>query len=265
MKVIINCDDFGVSYGVNEGIKESYLKGIATSASIRTNGPAFNEACELSFRVLKKMGLGLHLNLTDGKPHTKKLSNKKGFYKYSFPSYVLHTTFYKDIKLLKAIENELDTQFQICLYYNLPIDHVDGQDHVQMIPDIFDIVCRLCRKYGISKIRVSNEDYYLIRSLKLDLLPFFNANVLKQQILNFFSREDRRLLKKYNLKSTDSYYGVLHTNFMTTKVIESNIDNAQLNNFQSIEIALHPAHIHHKKDKVYTSPFSYDMQIFLID
>jgi chitin disaccharide deacetylase len=255
MKLIINCDDFGVSYGVNYGIKEAFEKGSATSASIRTNGPAFRDAVELSKTSLKNMGLGIHLNLTDGKPHTKKLSNNKGFYKYNFLSYLILTEILKDKNIFKSVKKELELQFQICREYKLKISHVDGQDHIQMLPAIFEIICRLCNQYKISKIRISYEPYFFVKPLNKNLSTFINFGFAKQILLKLLAQKCKRIIKKYNLKSTDVYFGVLHTNQMDIFVLKSIINQSLKNKYSSVEIALHPAEIHYKKDHVYTSPF----------
>ena len=251
MKIIFHNDDFGVSHGVNSGIKDSFLKGLTTSASIRTNGPAFNEAVQLAKTKLKGMGLGLHLNLTDGKTHLPFLANSKGFYKYNFLTYLL---FSYNRKIRKAIEKELDFQFKIAKTSGLKIDHVDGQDHIHMIPRIFEIVCKLCKKYCVRNIRLSREPYHHVGSRE-DFRPFFNSSILKLAVLNYLAKKNLAILKKYNMRSTDAFYGVLHTNFMVTPTIKAAIINAQKLGSKTIQITSHPAKINNPKDKIYSSPF----------
>jgi chitin disaccharide deacetylase len=62
VSLIVNADDFGLSAGVNRGIVEAHEKGIVTSASLMTRGPAAAEAAQLAGRY-PALGLGLHIDL----------------------------------------------------------------------------------------------------------------------------------------------------------------------------------------------------------
>lgn len=66
---IVNGDDFGASYGINQGILEAHQKGILTSTSLMVNMPGAEEAARLSHEV-PLISIGLHVTLTneDGNP-----------------------------------------------------------------------------------------------------------------------------------------------------------------------------------------------------
>src|SRR2546426_4582911 len=66
-RLIVNADDFGWSEGVNRGIVEAYRNGIVTSATVLANGEAFDGAVRLA-RQERRVGVGVHLNLSDGAP-----------------------------------------------------------------------------------------------------------------------------------------------------------------------------------------------------
>lgn len=72
MRIIINADDFGYSECISKGIIESYKNGIVTSTTIMMNMPFAEESLKL-YKEEKGLLLGVHLNLTTGKP----LLNKK--------------------------------------------------------------------------------------------------------------------------------------------------------------------------------------------
>ncbi|PYT99697.1 MAG: hypothetical protein DMG34_20285 [Acidobacteria bacterium] len=65
--LIVNADDLGWTPGVNRGISEAHRNGIVTSTSLLANGCAFDDGVRLS-RELPRLGVGVHLNLSDGKP-----------------------------------------------------------------------------------------------------------------------------------------------------------------------------------------------------
>lgn len=66
-KVIVTADDFGLSAGVNVGVAAAFTFGVVTSASILVNTPGFPHAAEMA-RRMPGLALGLHVNLTDGRP-----------------------------------------------------------------------------------------------------------------------------------------------------------------------------------------------------
>jgi len=83
MKLIINADDFGLSRGVNYGIVDAHQLGVLTSTTLMITMPAVDHAIMLSKEV-PNLGVGLHLNMTLGKPLTTCLSLIKSngdFYK----------------------------------------------------------------------------------------------------------------------------------------------------------------------------------------
>ena len=65
--VIINADDFGYSQGINLGIIEAHKNGILSSTTMMANMPGFEHGVELA-KNNPKLGIGVHLNLTCGKP-----------------------------------------------------------------------------------------------------------------------------------------------------------------------------------------------------
>lgn len=250
MKVVFCNDDFGLSYGFTKGISECFLKGITTSTAICVNGKAYAYAVKLLKSKLKKINVGLHLNLDYGKTSTKELQNKQGKYKFTFFKYLIFLKL-RNKSLLRSIEKDLDCQFKKAIIDNLNITFVNGHDHIYMIPPIFEIVCKLCKKYGIKYIRLIREPYHFTRNVKQDLKIIFSPNIIKFFLLNNFGEKNYDVMKKYNLKTTDAFYGVLYTQHMNTSTIMAALSNARLNKYQHIEILGHPANINDKHDTIY--------------
>ncbi len=58
--LIVNADDFGVSFGVNRGIIEAHERGVVTSTSLMVLGAAAPEAADYA-RHRPELGVGLHV------------------------------------------------------------------------------------------------------------------------------------------------------------------------------------------------------------
>ena len=69
MKLIVNCDDLGYTRGVNEAIVIAYQQGILRSTTALVNSAYIQEAVTM-MKENPGIGVGLHLNLTSGKPLT---------------------------------------------------------------------------------------------------------------------------------------------------------------------------------------------------
>jgi hypothetical protein len=67
-RLIINADDYGRTQGVSEGIRSAHLNGIVTSTTAMMNMPGIEAALEKAQRDCPKLGIGVHLVLTAGKP-----------------------------------------------------------------------------------------------------------------------------------------------------------------------------------------------------
>jgi len=68
-RLIVNADDFGLTRGVSEGILAAHRHGIVTSTTVLVTLPV---ARDLRDRLVRSgMGIGLHVNLTLGRPLTR--------------------------------------------------------------------------------------------------------------------------------------------------------------------------------------------------
>ena len=67
--LIVNADDFGLTRGVSAGILAAHRHGIVTSTTVLVNGDP--DRRQLAEARDSGLGLGLHVNLTLGKPLTR--------------------------------------------------------------------------------------------------------------------------------------------------------------------------------------------------
>ena len=241
-KLVFHADDLGLTKGFNEGIKIAYKKGVLNSTSIRTNGPFFEDAVKNIIPECSELSVGLHLNLVEGTSHLKKFNNynkicnKEGIFKYKFIGLLINS-FNK--KFLIQVENELRSQFQIANKKLNKIYHIDSHQHCCSIPKIFEITCKLAKEFNIKIVRIPDEKFFISGNFFSHFKSSYLINLIKWIVLKVCSYFNRITAKKYDLNYPDSFVGILYTNSMNTKVCIDAIKNN--NNFELVEILLHPA------------------------
>ncbi|SDN71025.1 hypothetical protein SAMN04487897_104161 [Paenibacillus sp. yr247] len=152
--LIVNADDFGISPGVNKGVVEAYKAGGITSTTLMVNMPGFKDAINWS-RSLPDLGVGLHFNLTYGRP----VSNPN-----SIPSLVQKDGTFYNIKTVctrdeRDIETELTAQWNRFLASGLRPTHLDSHHHIhQIFPSVYKTMAHLAEKENIPMRRSQTTD-----------------------------------------------------------------------------------------------------------
>jgi hopanoid biosynthesis associated protein HpnK len=165
-RVIINADDFGLCAGVNKAVAQAHTEGVLTSATIMANMPAAAQAVEIA-KKLPNLGVGVHLNLTEGTPLSKDacvdcLCDVEG--RFAFSPARLSLLSVAAPKLRKAIRTELAAQIQSVVDNGLKPTHLDSHKHIHSFPSIFAIVCELAGQFNIPAVRWPFEPKELSRT-----------------------------------------------------------------------------------------------------
>ncbi len=235
-KIIINADDFGLCESVNEGIARAHTEGVLTSTTLMTNMPQADKAVVLA-KSLPNLGIGVHLNLTEGKPlstdpRVGRLTNTAGEFAFSVEKLCLMSLLSHSLR--QAIEVELETQIQWMLNHDLKPTHLDSHKHFHCFPAIFGIVCKLAKQYGISKIRQPLECQHFDQHWpKPD-----KKGLRRAWILRGCSRFDTLFNKTYF--KTSELLGIAHTGYISTTYLES---VCLYNSSPIVEIMTHPGYM----------------------
>lgn len=227
-KIIINADDLGLSLGVNEAILRAHNEGYLTHASLMANTDFFDHAIKEIIPKSKNLKVGLHINLTCCKALSEncEISDINGSLNNNFIKLLFLR---KTKKVLKSIENEIETQLLKLKNNNVDISHIDGHEHIHIIPSINKIVNKIAKKYNIERIREINEDFST--SFKYNLRTASIANVIKLFLLKFLSQFNS------NSKKVE-FYSILNT----CEINEENLFNyLQNTENKTIEIMVHPS------------------------
>lgn len=217
--LIVNADDLGWTAGVNRGIADAHRNGIVTSASLLANGAAFADGVRVA-GVLPGLGVGVHLNLSDGGPtaparQVKTLLNEDGNFTGGPETLLLRLTT-KSLDT-KEVEKEWDAQIQKVRDAGIRPTHLDGHKHVQMLPGLFAIALRLAKRHGILAMRVSHE----ASPLRTALSDGNEATgvAIKQGVqargLKLLARDARALAERAGLATADYFCGIAQTGVLS--------------------------------------------------
>jgi predicted glycoside hydrolase/deacetylase ChbG (UPF0249 family) len=156
-RLIINADDFGFSNGVTRGIMEAHAAASVTSTSIMANGLDFENAVRLA-RASPKLGVGVHLNLVQGRPllRVPSLTNARTGEFHSLSSLGSRLDWPRRIDM-DELAAELRAQIERVRGAGLAITHVDSHRHSHMLPWTFPVVCRVAQETGVGAIRIARE------------------------------------------------------------------------------------------------------------
>jgi hopanoid biosynthesis associated protein HpnK len=221
--LIVNADDLGWTPGVNRGIAEAHRNGIVTSTSLLANGAAFDDGVRTA-RELPRLGVGVHLNLSDGKPaapaqRVKSLLSDGGEF-FGGPEALLFRLTAKSANR-KEVEIEWDAQIEKVRNAGVRPTHLDGHKHVQMLPGLFEIALRLARKHGIAAVRVSHE----ASSLRAALTEGGESSrvIIKQGVqargLKFLARGARAMAERSGISTADFFCGIAQTGVLAKQGI----------------------------------------------
>jgi hopanoid biosynthesis associated protein HpnK len=223
--LIVNADDLGWTDGVNRGIVEAFHHGIVTSASLLANGAAFAAAVEAA-RSAPGLGVGVHLNLSDGPPIADReivtsLLNNDGEFAGGPESLLLRRA--RRRLVLAEVENEWDAQIQKVRDAGITPTHLDGHKHVHMLPGLFEITLRLAKRHGIGAIRVSLESSSLRAALASGARR--NAGVIMKQGmqargLKLLARDAREQAERAGISTADYFCGIAQTGKLTHEGVE---------------------------------------------
>jgi len=222
--LIVNADDLGWTQGVNRGIAEAHRDGIVTSTSLLANGCAFEEGAQRALQS-PRLGVGVHLNLSDGKPvapagKVKSLLDENGNFSGG-PETLLFRLTAKSLDA-REVEVEWNAQIEKVRAAGIRPTHLDGHKHVQMLPGLFAVALRLAKKHGIEAVRVSHEASSLRAALTGGGEPA--GLMLKQGVqargLKLLARDARKMAERAGIVAADYFCGIAQTGVLTKKGVQ---------------------------------------------
>jgi hopanoid biosynthesis associated protein HpnK len=217
--LIVNADDFGLTPGINQAIIAAHDGGLVSSTSLLANGEGFASAVALS-RQAPRLGVGIHLNLTEGQPvapacSIPSLVNGQGRFARR-PASLWQATILRRVSAVD-IEKELRAQIEKVLAAGIVATHLDSHKHVHVLPVLGRMTIRLARQYGIRAIRCVVERWPALGCL-LGRFPRAKTTILRQFLnsctLAVVSWGWRRQLRRAGVAYAEHFYGLTPTGFL---------------------------------------------------
>ena len=240
-RFILNADDFGMSKAFNRAVLEAYSEGLLKSASLTPNGLAFDDAVNAIIPKCSGLGVGIHLNIIEGKSlceDASTLTDPNGNFCNSYGQLLLKSYNPKEKDFLSDVEREFRLQIEKVLAVTSPT-HIDSHVHTHSIPKIFELVCRLANEYGIKQIRTQFERPYIIPDLHKHLTFKYPINLIKVALLDTFTFFNETTALKWGLKTNDYLIGVAYTSMMDALAVSYGVMAANRDNI-TIETLIHP-------------------------
>jgi hypothetical protein len=150
VRLIVNADDFGLTPGVSQGILAAHRQGMVTSTTALMNMPGVETALLQAREFCPKLGLGVHLVLSAGRPLLPPAS---------VPSLTSATQkFYPLKELLGRLDEinmaEVRAEWQAQIGHFIEVlglnpDHLDAHHHCSYLhPGLFETLLELAGGLG---------------------------------------------------------------------------------------------------------------------
>ncbi|KEY17790.1 carbohydrate deacetylase [Kaistella antarctica] len=236
--IILNADDLGFSLGVNEAILQANTKGFLTHASLMSNTEYFDHAVKEIIPNCNDLKIGVHVNLTCAKAlFPQNILAENGLLKNDFVKLLFRR---KTVKVLDSLEKEIEFQILKIKNSGIEISHIDGHEHVHIIPSINKIVKKLAKKHNVNRVREINED--LFESWKFNGRTSSFANMIKLLLLKFLSifNENSGEIGFYSMLNTCEINGTNLFKFLKKS-----------STYETVEVMLHPALINLDSEDYY--------------
>lgn len=137
MILVVNADDAGIDPARNRGILEAARRGVVRSASVLVGFPA---AAALAREAAGALGLGLHLNLTEGTPLVaghRTLAGADGRFHGKRELWRRARAGALD---LREAGREIEAQWEALRRLAGEPTHLDGHNHVHLFPGVAEAV-----------------------------------------------------------------------------------------------------------------------------
>ena len=210
-RLVINADDFGLTPGVNRAIIEAHERGVATSATLMANGPAFDHAVQLA-KSAPRLSVGCHVVLVDGAPvlEERQIPSLIGKHPRQFEESLTAVALRAVRSRLKAdeLEAEITAQIRKLQSAGIHVSHLDAHKHIHILPQVLRPLLRAARACGVRAVR---NPFGPLRLSLLTERPRLWKQYSKVKVLQSLAGKFRRAAAEAGTITTDGTVGIVAT------------------------------------------------------
>jgi chitin disaccharide deacetylase len=226
--LIVNADDFGLGPGINAGIARAATEGILTSVSVMANGPALAEALAL-LPAWPHVSPGAHLALVGGRPvcppeAVASLVDREGRFPAGYRELVQR--FLRGGVRPSEVYREWSAQARLLRERGVTLTHLDGHQHLHVLPGLLPVAVRVAREEGIEAVRLPLERRPPSMSRRQERAePSGGKRPLEERLLRAAALLARGALRRAGLWSPDQFVGFADSGRMTTAALARHLEN----------------------------------------
>lgn len=201
MKHIVLCaDDYGQNFAISQAIIELCNKKRLTATSCLVTLPEWSSQAALLQPIRDQVDIGLHFNLTEGRPLSSAFIEKHGSKFLPLSKLIIQAYLPKIDKEAVAAEFEAQLDQFVAQIGRLP-RFIDGHQHIHQLPVIREAIVAVWKK------RLQAEQVY-IRCTDT-ALPWKKSAGIKRSIIQVCgAKAFKRLLLANYVPHNDSFEGI---------------------------------------------------------
>ena len=256
-KLIVNADDFGLHSAVNAGIIDGHRTGIITSTSLLAGGDAFTEAVSMA-KENPKLGIGIHIALVGGlKPvcdptEVPSLVTAEGVFPESYVDFMKRI--YSGKINYSELRKEINAQMTQIVETGLKVTHVDGHQHMHVLPTVLPIVIEQAKSFGINAIRVPDESTGFMNYI------YSPSRFLGKVGLSTVAANARPTVRNNNMLTTQYFWGMVNGGNIDQKSLMGILKKVN-NNSGTHELMVHPGSSNSILGKRYTWGYHWEDEL----
>ena len=179
IKLIINADDFGLNETCSKAIAQAFTENLISSTTACANGEYIEQAFSLAREYGFEDKIGIHINLTEGKPLTDSIKNDAFFCENGEFHGHINRLKKPTKKQLGELKEEVTAQIERLKNIGFTLTHADSHHHIHT--DVFfeKIIKDVLFEYGINKIRL-HRNLGAIKFYKKIVKRFYNNKLHRQ-------------------------------------------------------------------------------------
>jgi len=197
--LIVNADDYNTDPERTRGIIEAARQGIVTSASALSNTSGLERALAALEEVLGPR-IGVHLNLTSGRPLDQSVKSLAGAEGDFLPKAAAWSRALRQGYDLNEIKHEWRCQIEAFCRTGRAPDHLDGNNHLHIFPGCARICAELAVHFNIKSVRLPLEP---------PLAPgLYGRKGLKRFFIAVLAVRARSVFRSFGLCMPDRMFGI---------------------------------------------------------